>query len=78
MSAVLPSPKGFCPEAGQNFSFGKEGASCELACEYTKDRIVKILQDDRRRIYDEYIELKSKLDEIDSLIASILPVCEED
>jgi hypothetical protein len=46
--------------------------------EYTKDRIIKILQDDRRRIYDEYIELKSKLDEIDSLIASFLPVCEED
>ena len=46
--------------------------------EYTKARIVKILQDDRRRIYDEYIELKSKLDEIDSIIASILPVCEEE
>jgi len=33
MSAFLPSPKGFCPEAGQNFSFGKEGASCGQACE---------------------------------------------
>jgi hypothetical protein len=46
--------------------------------EYTKERIVKILQDDRLRIYDEYVRLKSKLDEIDSLIASFLPVCEEE
>jgi hypothetical protein len=46
--------------------------------EYTKASIVKILQDDRQRIYDEYIELKSKLDEIDSLIVSFLPICEEE
>jgi hypothetical protein len=46
--------------------------------EYTKDRIVKILQDDRQRIYDEYVHLKSKLDGVDSLIASFLPICEEE
>jgi hypothetical protein len=45
---------------------------------YSVQRIVKILQDDRERIYDEYISLKSKLDEIDSLIASFLPVCEQE
>jgi hypothetical protein len=45
---------------------------------YSVQRIVKILQDDRERIYDEYIRLKSKLDEIDSLIASFLPVCEQE
>jgi len=45
---------------------------------YSVQRIVKILQDDRERIYDEYVRIKSKLDEVDSLIASFLPVCEEE
>jgi hypothetical protein len=46
--------------------------------EYTKAKIVEILKGDRLRLYDEYVELKSKLDEIDSLIASFSTVCEED
>jgi hypothetical protein len=46
--------------------------------EYTKTRIVEILQESRQRLYDEYVRLKSKLDEIDSLIASFLTVCEQE
>jgi hypothetical protein len=46
--------------------------------EYTKTRIVEILQESRQRLYDEYVRIKSKLDEVDSLIASFLPVCKEE